>query len=181
MKKSRIVPVLWFALVFAFAVDGVAQSKDLPNLVKINANFYRGGQPTESGVKDLAKLGVKTIINLRGSNEKTEREELWAKNAGLRFINVSLNNWTRPDKSKIDDIVKLVLASENQPVFVHCKRGSDRTGTVVAVYRITQEGWDAKRANAEAKALGFGWWQFWMKDFINDYYRDWKAGKMKGE
>ncbi|HEY0459968.1 MAG TPA: tyrosine-protein phosphatase [Pyrinomonadaceae bacterium] len=148
--------------------------KNLPNFVQVNANLYRGGQPTEAGIKELAKLGVKTIIDLRGADEHAKNEALWARRAGMNFINKPLNNWARPKNTKIEEIEKLINAPENQPVFVHCQRGADRTGTVIAVYRITHDGWDAERANREARERGFGWWQFWMKDFISDYDRDLK-------
>ena len=119
-------------------------------------------------------MGVKTIIDLRGADKLAEKEKTWARNAGMNFINQPLNNWFEPKDAKIEEIEKLINSPENQPVFVHCQRGADRTGTVIAIYRITHDGWTAKQANAEAKKFNFGWWQFWMKDYINDYYRDFK-------
>ncbi len=164
-----------FLLIFAFANFAHAQkaveNKDLPNFYQVNANLYRGGQPTEAGVKDLAKMGVKTIIDLRGDDENAQKEKLWAENAGIKFVPVNLSNWFKPKTADIEQIIKQIDAAENEPVFVHCKRGADRTGTVVAAYRISHDNWTAKQANAEAKKIGFGWWQFWMKDFINDYAR----------
>ena len=149
--------------------------KDLPNFAQVNGNLYRGAQPTEAGIKKLAAMGVKTVIDLRGADERAKKEEAWAQNAGIKFINIPLDNWNRPKDSRIAEIEKLLDATENQPVFVHCRRGADRTGTVIAVYRITHDGWDARRANEEAESFGFGWWQFQMKDYINDYYRVYKA------
>ena len=96
---------------------------------------------------------------------------------GVKFINIPLHNWFGPKDKKIEKILSLINTPENQPVFVHCKRGSDRTGTIIAVYRMTQDGWTAKQANKEAKEFGFGWWQFWMKDYIKDYYKDFISQK----
>lgn len=155
------------------------EKKDLPNLYKINANFYRGGQPTETGVAQLKQTGIKTIIDLRSGDQQAKREEGWATAAGIRFINVPMSNWFGPKDIQVDKIIALIDDPANQPVFVHCKRGADRTGTVVAVYRISREGWNAEKANEEAEKFGFGWWQFWMKDYINDYYRDLKAKTSK--
>ncbi len=165
-----------FYFLLALSVSGfahgqkTAKNKDLPNFYKVNANLYRGGQPKENGVRQLSQMGVKTIINLRGDDDLAKKEEKWATDAGMRFINVSLSNWFEPKDTDIEKIVALINQTENQPVFIHCKRGSDRTGTVIAVYRMTHDGWTAKQANEEAKKFGFGWWQFWMKDYINDYY-----------
>ncbi len=170
----RISALMLIASLFAVLVPAQKQSDkaDLPNFSQVNAKLYRGGQPSEAGIKRLAQMGVKTIINLRGADEKAKTEARWAQNAGLNFINIPLKNWFGPDDAKIAQIEKLINTPENQPVFVHCKRGADRTGTVIAVYRIAIDDWTAERANSEAKRFGFGWWQFWMKDFINDYDRD---------
>ncbi len=173
--KSRII---YFSLlvIVAFANFAHAQkaveSKDLPNFHQVNTNLYRGGQPTEAGVKELAGMGVKTIINLRGAGEDSKHEEIWAQKSGIKIISVNLKNWFEPKTEDIERIIKDIDTPEYQPVFVHCRRGADRTGTVIAVYRITHDNWTAKQAIDEAKTFDFGWWQFWMKDYIHDYYRD---------
>lgn len=167
--------LLIFALAnFTHAQKAAAVNKDLPNFYAVNKQLFRGAQPTEAGVRQLAVMGVKTIVNLRETNEKVRAEESWARNAGVKFVSVPLNNWFEPKDEQIEKILAIIDDPESQPVFVHCKRGADRTGAVVAVYRITHDGWTAKQANDEAKELGFGWWQVWMKDYINDYYRDFK-------
>ena len=177
-SAARYVSFLFIIAFASFAhAQKAVENKDLPNFLQVNASFYRGAQPTEAGVKQLAKMGVKTIIDLRGEDEKARNEEIWARNAGIKFINVSLGNWFEPKTGDIERIIKDIDAPENQPVFIHCKRGADRTGTVVAVYRISHDNWTAKQAISEAKRFDFGWWQFWMKDYINDYYRDFKQGK----
>ncbi len=169
--------------IIAFSFGGLAhgqknnENKNLKNFNQINENFYRGAQPTKEGVKELAKMGVKTIINLRGESGLTRTEESWTKDTGVKFINVSLSNWFEPKAAQVQKVLDLIDDPKNQPVFVYCKRGADRTGIIVAVYRITRENWTAKQANSEAKKFGFGWWQVWMKDYINDYYRDFTAGK----
>jgi len=163
-------------LIFAFANAAHAQkafeSKDLPNFAEVNAKLFRGGQPTENGVKELARRGVKTIIDLRGEDENAKKEELWARNAGIKFVAVNLSNWFKPETADIENVIKQIDAADNQSVFLHCKRGADRTGTVVAVYRISHDNYTAKQAISEAKKFDFGWWQFWMKDYINDYYKE---------
>jgi protein tyrosine/serine phosphatase len=172
-----IVALFFGGLVFGQTKSAVTD-KDLPNFSQVNENLYRGGQPTEVGVKKLEEdFKIKTIINLRGADERAKKEENWAKDADIKFINVPLQNWFGPKDEKIEKILNLINDPENQPVFIHCKRGSDRTGTAVAVYRMTHDGWTAKQAHKEAKKFKIGWWQFWMKDYINDYYRDFIANK----
>lgn len=167
--------LLIVALSFGNFAHAQKLTKDLPNFSQVNENLYRGGQPTEAGIKKLKEdLDIKTIIYLRGEDEKADREKKWAESVGIKFINIPLHNWFGPKDSKIEEALAEINKAENQPVFVHCRRGADRTGTVIAVYRITHDGWTAKQANKEARDFGFGWWQFWMKDYVKDYYKDFK-------
>lgn len=147
-------------------------SKNLPNFQKINDHLYRGGQPKDAGFAELKRMGVVTVIDLRDNDDRALREKTLVESAGMRFMNIPLGNWNRPDLKDVDNIIAQINAVQNQPVFVHCKRGSDRTGTLIAVYRMTADGWTAKEAGEEAEKFGIGWWQFGMRDFINDYYRD---------
>lgn len=173
MKKSIIFFNLF--VLFAFAAQKAEPKNiDLPNMHQVNAQFYRGGQPTEKGVNGLAKMGVKTIINLRGEDKHSLIEKHWAEKADIKFISVNLSNWFEPKTSDIEKIIREIDTADNQPIFVHCKRGADRTGTVVAIYRITRDNYTAKQAYDEAKSFGFGWWQFPMKHYINEYYEDFK-------
>lgn len=163
-------------LIFAFAgsirAQEAATPSNVPNFHQVNEKLYRGGQPKAEGFAELKKLGVATVIDLRDDDDNALKEKALVEKAGMRFINFPLGNWDRPDVKETDKILFEINSAANQPVFVHCKRGSDRTGTVVAVYRMTRDGWDAKRAGDEAEQYGIGWWQHGMRDFINDYYRD---------
>lgn len=145
---------------------------ELPNFHAVNAHLYRGGQPRAGGLQRLAALGVKTVVNLRDDDARAREEGEEARALGLRYFNVPLSRAHRPDPRQISELFALLDASENQPVFVHCKRGADRTGALVAVYRVSNEGWTAERAVEEAERYGMGFWQRGKKDFIRDYYRD---------
>lgn len=149
------------------------RSKDehLPNFYRINENLYRGGQPTAEGIKKLAALGIKTIINFRDARDGVHREREAAEANGIRFINLHLSNWFASRDEEIHKIIEVIRNPAHHPVFIHCKRGADRTGTVVAVYRMLHDGWTATQANREAKRHGIGWWQVWMKDYIKAYYK----------
>lgn len=152
-------------------------SKDLPNLGCVNANLYRGAQPTAEGIKELARRGVKTIINLRDADKNSRFEAEQARQAGIKFINVPLGNWFAPKDAKIAEIMSLLDNAENQPFFVHCQHGADRTGTVIAAYRISHDGWTLKQVKTEAKSHNFGWWQIWMNGYIINFYKDFQKRK----
>ncbi len=167
-----LVVFLFLSLAYAAFAQTPPESKELPNFHQINEQLYRGGQPKPDGLAELRKMGIATVIDLRDADENALKEKILVEQAGMRFINFPLGNWDRPETKDIENILAAINSAQNQPVFVHCKRGSDRTGTVIAVYRMTHDGWDAKRAGDEAEKYGIGWWQHGMRDFINDYYRD---------
>jgi len=159
------------------AINAAAQEQaepryaELPNFHQVNAKLYRGGQPKDGGMQKLSSLGIKTVIDLRDDDDREQREEKEAKAAGLRFFNVPMSNKSAPSDAQVERILSLINEPENQPVFVHCHRGADRTGTVIAVYRISHDGWTSEQAKSEAKHYGMGFWQLWMKDYISDYYK----------
>jgi uncharacterized protein (TIGR01244 family) len=180
--KGRISRIIAVAVVLMLAAQANpaqqgARYAELPNFHEVNERLYRGGQPKNAGVKKLAGLGIKTIINLRGADEQTLAEEKEAKAAGLSYFNIPMPGMSRPTREQISRVMAVIDTAENWPVFIHCKRGSDRTGTIVALYRISHDEWTANQAMSEAKNFGLSWMEFGMKDYISDYYRDRNAGK----
>jgi uncharacterized protein (TIGR01244 family) len=149
----------------------VGTNADLPHFHQVNPTFYRGAQPTQSGIQSLARQGVKAIINLRAADERNTAEKQWVEAAGLRYFTVPLNGRARPTDAQVQDVLSLIEAPENQPVFLHCKRGKDRTGTIVACYRIAHDQWTGEKALAEAKSLRLAWLELGMKNYIGDFYR----------
>lgn len=184
MRGIKANPFAFFVLLVAVCAQSVLAQQDtkqkaLPNFYQISDVLYRGGQPTEAGLKQLAKLHIKTVVNLRDDDERASAERTAAVAAGLRYFNLPLSNFNKPNSEKVAQILSIINASENQPVFVHCKRGSDRTGTIVAIYRIEHDGWTGDQAKEEAEDFGLGFWQFRMKDYISDYYHK-KIAKSEG-
>lgn len=173
-SRSRVLTIIVTTLMFGVAgySQSVVSPKDIPNFFRVHDTLARGAQPKDAGFAELKRLGFKTVIDLRDNDANALKEEQIAEAAGLRFINLPLGNWNRPATKDIDAILAEINNPDNQPVFVHCRRGSDRTGTVIAIERMTHDGWDAEAAAKEAEKFGIGWWQLGMRDFINDYYRD---------
>ena len=137
----------------------------IPNFHKTNERLYRGGQPAGDAWDSLARLGVKTVIDLRRADEhSTEAEARAVEAAGMRYVNVPMNGSVAPRGT---DIIKiLTILDSGDGVFVHCREGKDRTGTVVACYRIAADGWENRRVLSEAKSLGMHWYALGMKSYI---------------
>jgi protein tyrosine/serine phosphatase len=140
----------------------------VPNFNQVNEHVFRGGQPTTEGWQSLAKLGVKTVVDLRRTDEHSPEVEAQAVTAaGMRYVNVPMKGVVAPTDEQINKILSLLDSQE--PVFVHCKRGADRTGAVMACYRIAHDHWARKQALAEAKSLGMGWTQVGLKGYVMSF------------
>src|SRR5262245_15869870 len=171
--RSRAASAVLFAVVLlgpaAFGQNQPSYG-ELPNFYRVNEHLFRGGQPGPGGIKRLSDLGVKAIINLRGEDDVSRAEEKEAARANIRYFSVPMAGIGRPTNAELGLGMAIIAAPENCPVFVHCRRGSDRTGTVVACYRISHDRWDGQRATAEAKKFGMSWIESGMKGYIADYY-----------
>jgi protein tyrosine phosphatase (PTP) superfamily phosphohydrolase (DUF442 family) len=148
------------------AVTGYAE---LPRLMRVNERLYRSAQPRNGGVKRLHELGFNTIINLRGASKRTRTQEAEARTLGLNYFTISLPNWGRPDNSRVARILEIINAPESGRILIHCRSGVDRTGMIVAIHRMKDEGWTSTDALAEAQRNGMRRIQFWMRDYAEDY------------
>ena len=180
--KTRVARYLPAGIIsVSLFITAAAQNtsfKELPNFHEVNSQLYRGAQPRRGGLKRLAQLGIRTIVNLRESNDLARAEEAEASAAGLRYFNVPFKRTGRPTDEQVARVLSIISDTDNQPVFVHCHYGEDRTGTVIAVYRIAHDGWTSERAKAEANQYGMHPWEIGMKNYIHDYYER-QRGKTK--
>jgi tyrosine-protein phosphatase SIW14 len=162
-----LVPTLLIA-------EQLPTTKDIPRFLKVAGGLYRGGQPVNGGFEFLKKQGVKTIINLREEND----EESAVRGLGMNYIHLPMDvdPFTRSTvpETAIQKYFEILSNPENLPVFIHCKRGADRTGTMVGLFRIAVQGWDAKRAYTEARDVGMRWWYPGLKNQLYNFKPDMK-------
>jgi uncharacterized protein (TIGR01244 family) len=179
MSLHKIIALTFavFCVASASYAQTVEKYKELPNFHRVSEKLYRGAQPKAGGFRQLSQLGIKTIVSLRADDDRSRIEEQEARAAGLSYFNVPFKRLGRPTDEQVDRVRALVNAPENQPVFVHCQYGADRTGTIIALYRIEHDGWTIDQARAEASRYGMKWWQRGMRDYISDYYRRRSANK----
>jgi protein tyrosine/serine phosphatase len=132
-----------------------------PNLHRISDMLYRSEQPTALGMKNLEKLGIRTVINLRHfSNDDKE-----VKGTSLRTERVKLLTWRIDDKHVIE-VMRMLRQAGNGPFLIHCKHGADRTGLMSAMYRMLEQGWSADEALKELVDGGYGYHSMW-KNIVN--------------
>jgi len=140
------------------------------NFQKVNDHVYRGAQPTEQGFQNLAKLGIQTVIDLQETGDVRSIDEAkWVKAAGMQYIKVPMKGMETPSDENVTKVLALLENNSTGPVFVHCHRGADRTGGVIACYRIEHDHWDSTKALAEARSLGMSWYQLAIQRYVQGY------------
>ena len=130
---------------------------DLPgvkNFHKLDAHVYRGAQPSEEGFRNLAKLGIKTVVDLRYESDQAAKEKQEVEHLGMRFIHLPMHNNGKPADQDVSRALAILNDKSDWPVFVHCDGGKDRTGVVMACYRMTRYHWTNQRALGEADRDG---------------------------
>lgn len=117
------------------------------NLEQIAPGVWRGNHPPPHRFRQLPKLGIKTVISLRGASDTPfNREEVaLCKELGLTFVTISLSARGAPKQKSVLQLIDTLDAAE-RPLFFHCKSGADRAGLASAIYMITQEGAAAEDA-----------------------------------
>ncbi len=158
-----------FALLAPLALADPAV-QGVPNFQAVNEHVLRGGQPSEEGFRSLAVRGVKTVVDLRQQDDRSKAEKKLVESLGMRYVNIPMQGMHTPSDKQISRALRILKSDSATPVFVHCKRGADRTGAVVACYRIQHDQWDNARALHEAREYGMSWYQFPLKRYVLAYH-----------
>jgi protein tyrosine/serine phosphatase len=133
------------------------QLQGVPNLYKVTDYLYRSGQPTQEGMKNLEKLGIKTIINLRAFFYDSDE----IKDTGLLVEELSVRVWDIED-AYVVRVLQIIRKRENGPFLIHCSNGSDRAGVMIAMFRIVEQGWTKEDAIQEMVNGGYGFHRIWI-------------------
>jgi protein tyrosine phosphatase (PTP) superfamily phosphohydrolase (DUF442 family) len=157
--------------VLALSVPLLAGSAPgIKNFDQVDTHVYRGGQPTDKGFRYLAKLGVETIVDLREPGARSEAEQRVVTAAGMKYVNVPMTGLHPPTEMEISKLLTMLEDTRTGPVFVHCWRGADRTGAVIAAYHIDHDSWANDRALLDAKAHKMGVIQLPRQNYIRNFH-----------
>jgi protein tyrosine/serine phosphatase len=128
----------------------------LTNFYQVSPTLYRSAQPDASAFPKIKAMGIKTIICLRASHDDRKAAEA----AGLKYVNIRFRSW-HAEHEDVAEFLQAALDPQLQPVLVHCQHGADRTGTMVAMYRIAVQNWTPAEASAEMTQGGYGFHPIW--------------------
>jgi len=180
IKTSRSYLSVLFAaaaLVLASQVSAFSQEVNNTNFLNVSIKnfgqmddrFFRGAQPKENEYKELAALGIRTVIDLQ--NEPTSYEKQDVEALGMKYVNIPMSDKDYPETAKIDQFLRLVDDPSTGKFYVHCAGGRHRTGVMGAVYRFNHYNWNYDQVYAEMKKYDFytRWGHGDMKKFVQDY------------
>jgi protein tyrosine/serine phosphatase len=149
------------------AVCAYAQA-DKPLLYRVDDSIYRGRQPEKEDIPKLAQKGIKTVLDLRGLVNKSWEKGL-VEASGMHYVRVGLSGVFPPSKKQMDRILALLQDPSQAPIFVHCRRGADRSGLVIACYRMVHDHWTNQQAMQEAREQGFSRLEVLMRRYVQTF------------
>jgi protein tyrosine phosphatase (PTP) superfamily phosphohydrolase (DUF442 family) len=143
----------------------------------MDERFYRGAQPTAEEFRELAALGIRTVIDLRADPKDYEKSVV--ESLGMRYVNIPMVGKKYPTEEAVRQFLNVVNDPATGSFFVHCAGGRHRTGAMGAVYRYTKYNWTYEQVYAEMKKFDFytSWGHGAFKDFVRDYYERMQAAR----
>lgn len=130
----------------------IPHAVNIANFQKVSPALCRGGQPGKTGIHNLIKLGVKSIVNLREENDYKKLIPKWSK---VKYFHIPVTDETAPAKEQVYKFLEILKDPKNRPVYVHCWAGMGRTGTFSGAYRLKMENWPLEDVLNEASSYTF--------------------------
>jgi protein tyrosine/serine phosphatase len=127
----------------------------LNNAARVSGNLYRGAQPKADGYAELKKLGIDVVVSFLDGNHDIQKEKDLVESAGMTFISVPWNAVHDPPRSTVVLFFATLRDNEGKKIFVNDVQGADRTGLMVALYRIVHDHWTVEQAAAEMNDFHF--------------------------
>ncbi|MGH9602414.1 MAG: fused DSP-PTPase phosphatase/NAD kinase-like protein [Terriglobales bacterium] len=142
----------------------------LPNFGRVNQRLYRGGQPEPEGYDALRKLGVGIVVNFNTSEEGIREERAEVESRGMRYVSIPWSPRSLPRREQVAEFFRLLRENPDAEIFVHCRRGADRTGVMLAAYRMAIDGWTPEQALTEMERFKFhGFWYRHLKRYVRAF------------
>jgi tyrosine-protein phosphatase SIW14 len=140
------------------SANPVLKLDGLPNFGRVTEMLYRGGQPNAKGFANLQKMGIAVVVNLRDEPAETSKEKPQVESLGMKYVGIPWNGEGQPTNAQLVQFLDLLHANPQTKIFVHCLRGADRTGVMIAAYRIALEHTSVPVAVSEM--YQFHYWKF---------------------
>lgn len=200
---------MWI-LFIVLSLTAHAKSGDAPpiaNFRPVVPGIFAGANPiakSHAGLDYLKSIGVKTVLNLQGADVDgtlsghisnmihfgerlhwIEVERCRLQERGIGFRNTPIRSrrpWGNSDRNSVREALDLLaVADESHPVYLHCQRGIDRTGLIIALYRIERLGWIPENAYEAWQASGRKSLDRMVTAALDDYFCEFALSSSKVE
>ncbi len=140
--------------------QATSQLEGLPNWGRATETLYRGGQPALDGFKALQHMGVTIVVNFRDEPKETKAEQRDVESLGMKYVSIPWSGRDNPSSSQVVEFLDFVRTKPQAKIFFNFQRGADRTGVMIAAYRIAVEHKPANEAVAEMRQFHYD--HFWL-------------------
>ncbi|HET7765845.1 MAG TPA: dual specificity protein phosphatase family protein [Burkholderiales bacterium] len=136
--------------------------------------LWRGAKPDVAAATELVNRGVRTVVNLELAHDDRDafRDARPSMSRPLEIEYFRIRDW-EPNVALASGLLDRHVAefiaitrSQPKPIYVHCRSGQNRTGVMVAAYRVLEENQPIDSAVAEMA----GYQGIWFKEDA-DYIR----------
>jgi protein tyrosine/serine phosphatase len=129
--------------------------RGLSNAARVSSTLYRGAQPRAEAFPELKKLGIGVIVDFRDGTQNINWEKKFVDAEGMTFVSIPWSAHNAPSRETVIAFFSALRDNSGKKIFVHCERGADRTGTMIALYRIIYDHWTPDQAVAEMNAFHY--------------------------
>ena len=170
----------WIGLAIVLSLTSTADAGLLHRerlvVTPVTAEIYRGGKPSPEQLAEMAGLGIRTVINLQGGDlenflwapiirrwepgeipENIAKEQELVIDLGMHFLSIPINSLAKFSEEKslaVDLALEIMGNPDYQPIYLHCEYGRDRTGLLIALYKVKYLGWHPLAAYREWIQMG---------------------------
>jgi protein tyrosine phosphatase (PTP) superfamily phosphohydrolase (DUF442 family) len=100
----------------------------IPNAGKVSDTLYRGAQSRGDGYRELRRLGVPIVVDLRSTASEQAAEQHAVESLGMQHVGIPTNAFSAPSDNQVATFLKVLRDNPGRKIFVHCYFGDDRTG-----------------------------------------------------
>ncbi len=127
--------------------------QEIHNFVPLDEQLLTGGMPTADQLRDVARAGVRTVINLAipDAPRALPNEASIVRSLGIEYIGIPVH-WEQPTRRDLDTFMDTMDTHQAEKLFVHCQ-ANYRVSGFVLLYRVLRLGWDRERAFQDLRRI----------------------------
>ncbi len=178
LPKAFGIAGMTICVVLLFFMSGCAgiifSNGDQPE--KVSEGVFRGPHPQESDLYELSRMGIRTVLSLEDNPTVVAEEENVCRSLNINFVNVPLSELFPPSPGDLERAVSVIRQNRNHGIYIHCRRGIDRTGYVIASFRMLVEKYALDTAYKECcdhghSPLVYFFWKHSLKEISREAHQ----------